>query len=76
MGRLTNILAMPTAISFVALMLFGNQIQEFSMPLFLVTFSIFLVGFVLVTIQTRRDHDRRVADRAIAEYKRERGLIE
>lgn len=76
MQRLTRKLAIPTVLSFVALMLFGEQIQEFSMALFLVTFAIFLVGFVLVTIQTRRDHDRRVADRAIAEYKRERGLIE
>lgn len=74
MNRLTHTLAIPTALSFIALMLFGKQIQEFSRPLFLVTFGIFLLGFVLVTIQTRRDHDRRMVDRGIAKYKKERGL--
>lgn len=76
MQRLTRKLAIPTVLSFIALMLFGKKIQEFSMPLFLMTFGIFLLGFVLMTIQIRRDHDRRVADRAIAEYKQERGLAD
>jgi hypothetical protein len=76
MKRLANALAYPTVICFVLLILWSEKIEAYSGPLYLVLKAVFMIGFVVVVIQSRRDSDKAIGDRAVEAYKKSKEVVQ
>ncbi len=74
MKRLANVLAIPSVICFIALMLWGESIREFSVVLYFLMFAVIAVGYVSMQIQSERSRERAIADEAIVRYKKDNGI--
>ena len=76
MKRVSELLAIPAIACFIVLMLWGEQVKEFSIFLFFAMVAVLGVGFVSGQIQSSRDRDKAIANNAVAKFKKERGITD
>lgn len=76
MKRLANVSAIPTIICFIALMLWGERVREFSAVLYFLMFAVLAVGYASILIQSERDSKRAIANKAVAQYKKDHGITD
>jgi hypothetical protein len=74
MQRLAHILAIPTVVCFIAIMLWGEGIREFNSELYFLMFAVFAVGSLVMVVQSRIEKETAIANEAVAEYKKNNGI--
>ncbi len=73
LSRVADIFHILGFICFVLLLLFGEEIESYSITLYWIISLIFVTGLMVHLIRGRRDRHQAIADKAIARYKKEVG---
>lgn len=76
MKRLNEIIAIPGVVCLLVLMFFGQWIVEHMPIFFWIIVGILIVAVITNAIQTDRDRKQQIAANAVAEFKKERNIVD